>query len=203
MNSLLINTPRLFQRTLQRSIAKSSFVTHYRQTSLKTTFSPPPCSLYTTSQARIMAASLSADQLATQLQSLGLSEPLTHYKNCYPEANPVDIYRAHITSILTEVTGVDAAIIYPALQWTLTLDKGDLVLPVPALRVKGKKPNELAVEWAEKVHGLLHFMSRPRLMKYTTVPRIPSHRKANRRWHVPSVLFQANKARTDSRPIHP
>ena len=40
------------------------------------------------------------------------------------------------------------------LQWTQTQDKGDLMLPVPALRVKGRKADELAREWAEKVWGL-------------------------------------------------
>jgi arginyl-tRNA synthetase len=88
------------------------------------------------------------------LGKLSLTTPLPKYPNCYPEVNPVDIYRAHLTSILTEVTGVDAAIIYPALQWTQTLEKGDLVLPIPALRVKGKKPAELAAEWVAKVFYL-------------------------------------------------
>jgi arginyl-tRNA synthetase len=89
--------------------------------------------------------------LADKLKALDLAAPLPKYPNCYPEVNPVDIYRAHLTSLLTEVTGVDAAIIYPALQWTQTLEKGDLVLPIPALRVKGKKPDQLAAEWIEKV----------------------------------------------------
>lgn len=80
---------------------------------------------------------------------------LHKYPNCYPELNPVDLYRAHITTILSDITGVDAALVYPALQWTQTLEKGDLVLPVPALRVKGKKPNELAEEWCEKVGGVM------------------------------------------------
>jgi hypothetical protein len=89
--------------------------------------------------------------LAETLRGLSLTTPLPKYPNCYPEVNPVDVYRSHLTSILTEVTGVDAAIIYPALQWTQTLEKGDLVLPIPALRVKGKKPAELAAEWVAKV----------------------------------------------------
>jgi arginyl-tRNA synthetase len=82
---------------------------------------------------------------------LRLAEPLPQYPNYYPEINPVDIYRAHLTDLLKDVTGVDPAIIYPSLQWTQTLEKGDLVLPVPALRVKNKKPAELAAEWVEKV----------------------------------------------------
>lgn len=88
--------------------------------------------------------------LSEKLKSLSLDKPLPQYPNCYPEVNPVDIYRAHLTSLLTEVTGVDAAIVYPAIQWTQTLEKGDLVLPVPALRVKGK-PDVLAAEWVAKV----------------------------------------------------
>ncbi|KAI9055424.1 hypothetical protein LZ554_000378 [Drepanopeziza brunnea f. sp. 'monogermtubi'] len=95
-----------------------------------------------------MAAAVST--LSEQLKSLDLGTPLPKLPNCYPEVNPLDIYRAHLTSILTEVTGVDASIVYPALQWTQTLEKGDLVLPVPALRVKGKKPQELAEEWVAK-----------------------------------------------------
>ena len=30
-------------------------------------------------------------------------------------------------------------------------EKGDLIVAVPALRVKGRKPDELAAEWSEKV----------------------------------------------------
>lgn len=90
-------------------------------------------------------------ELAQKLSGLGLSEPLTSFPNSYPDVNPVDIYRTHIATLLAKVTGVDAAIIYPVLQWTLTLDKGDLILPVPALRIKGKKPQELAAEWIENV----------------------------------------------------
>lgn len=89
--------------------------------------------------------------VADKLKSLSLEKPLARYPNCYPEYNQTDIYRAHLTEILSDITGVDASIVYPALQWTQTLEKGDLVLPVPALRVKGKKPNELAEEWVSKV----------------------------------------------------
>jgi hypothetical protein len=98
-----------------------------------------------------MAVNSNPHTLVDRLSALGFNESLHRYPNCHPEVNPTDVYRAHLTSILTELTGVDAAIVYPALAWTQTLEKGDLVLPVPALRVKGKKPTELAGEWAEKV----------------------------------------------------
>lgn len=98
-----------------------------------------------------MAGTEASHDLSERLKTLGVSNPLQPYANCFPEVNPVDVYRAHITGLLHEITGVDTAIIYPSLSWTQTLDKGDLVLAVPALRVKGKKPVELANEWAEKV----------------------------------------------------
>jgi len=76
---------------------------------------------------------------------------LDPYPNCYPDLNPFDVYRSHLTSTLCEITGVETKVVYQALQWTQTLDKGDMVLAVPALRVKGKKPNDLALEIVEKV----------------------------------------------------
>jgi len=97
-----------------------------------------------------MAASVS-QTLAQKLNALSLEGELPQYPNCYPEINPFDIYRAHLTSILTPITGVDSSIVYPALRWTDTLEKGDLNLPIQALRIKGKKPAELGAEWLEKV----------------------------------------------------
>lgn len=94
-------------------------------------------------------ASVDPNALAAQLERLGLDK-VERYPNCFPETNPVDVYRSHITSLMHEVTGIDTALIYPAVQWTQSLDKGDAILAVPALRVKGKKPNELAVEWIAK-----------------------------------------------------
>ena len=91
-----------------------------------------------------------SEWLAHKLESLNLKNDLPKYPNCFPAYNPVDIYRAHLTEILAEITGVDATIVYPALQWTLTLEKGDLVLPIPALRIKGKKPDDLAKDWIAK-----------------------------------------------------
>ncbi|KAI9846428.1 MAG: hypothetical protein M1837_004019 [Sclerophora amabilis] len=95
------------------------------------------------------ADSKTMDELASNLSSLGVSN-ISSYPNCYPERNSVDIFRSHLADVLAPVTGVESAKIYPVLQRTQTLDKGDLVLPVPALRIKGKKPNELAAEWLEK-----------------------------------------------------
>lgn len=81
------------------------------------------------------------------------------FPNSFPELNPIDAYREHVATELAKITGVDAQIIYPVIQWTQTLDKGDLVLPVPALRIKGEKPNDLAAKWANEVGGLLESLA--------------------------------------------
>lgn len=72
------------------------------------------------------------------------------FHNSYPSLNPVDIYREHLAKLIGPIVNVDPAVVYPKLQWTQTLDKGDLMLPVPALQIKGKKPQALAVEIGEK-----------------------------------------------------
>lgn len=55
---------------------------------------------------------------------------VSKYPNCYPTLNPVDKYRAHIAEVLAPIVGKEAEFVYGRLQWTNTLDKGDLLLPV-------------------------------------------------------------------------
>ena len=69
----------------------------------------------------------------------------------FPTVNPTDIFKAQITSDLRKLSGVDAQLIYDSLQWTATLEHGDLHLPVPRLQIKGEPPAELAKNWAEEV----------------------------------------------------
>lgn len=91
------------------------------------------------------------EELVKLTSDLQLDKIRDKYPTCYPEINPIDVYRAHLTNVLEEITGVDPQIIYNAIQWTSGLDKGDLIIAAPALRVKGKKPDELAKEWLAKV----------------------------------------------------
>ena len=93
----------------------------------------------------------SLESLHERLKSLSITEEIPVFPDSNPTTNPVDIYRCIIAHHLAPITGVDINLVYPALEWTQTLDKGDLVVPVPRLRVKGRKPEELATEWAEKV----------------------------------------------------
>ena len=74
-----------------------------------------------------------------------------HMKNSFSQkSNPVDIYREHISESLAPLTGKPSKEISDRLAWTQAFDRGDLSLPVPALRIQGKKPGEIAIELAEK-----------------------------------------------------
>ncbi|KAG5982398.1 hypothetical protein E4U55_001937 [Claviceps digitariae] len=90
------------------------------------------------------------DELAQRVEGLTVSGITKTYPNAHPEINPLDLYRAHLSDLLSKISGVDTSIIYPVVMWTSSLDKGDFVVAVPALRIKGTKPDILAQEWAEK-----------------------------------------------------
>ena len=79
------------------------------------------------------------------------------FPTCYPDYNPLDSYRAYISTELAKIAGVEATSIYPVLSWTTKLEHGDLALPVPALRIKGPKPPELAEKWAKEVGAGIHY----------------------------------------------
>lgn len=89
------------------------------------------------------------DSFCTQLQKLHVQQP--DIPGCFPSLNPFDFYRIHLANDLSELTGAQPKTIYPLLQRTSTLDKGDLLLPVPALRITGEKPDVLASRWADQV----------------------------------------------------
>lgn len=101
---------------------------------------------------RTMASMIPPNESIKSLDSHSNASLMTSpFPACHPKFNPVDIYRVHLANTLAAVTGVGAQIIYPALARTQTQDKGDLALAVPALRVKGEKPADLAVKWAKEV----------------------------------------------------
>lgn len=77
-----------------------------------------------------------------------LAQPLGAMKLRAEPENPVDFYRQHIAEKLAPIVNKNASDLSPLLAWTQTLDKGDLMLPAAALRVKGKPPIEQAKEIA-------------------------------------------------------
>lgn len=101
-----------------------------------------------------------------------------------PYNNPVDLYRDQISRDLAPLTGKPAGDIFDRLAYTQTLDKGDLNLPVPALRIQGKKPNEQAAELADKypdnpalekptANGpILQFFFKPESLAQLVIPSI-------------------------------
>lgn len=100
---------------------------------------------------RSMASAAMPTDGLPDFEKLALDAGSQDLPGCYPEYNPVDIYRAHLSRTLSELSGIDAAAIYPLIHWTLTLDKGDLTLAVPALKIKGEKPTDLAEKWVKEV----------------------------------------------------
>ena len=98
-----------------------------------------------------MAHQNTIDELAHRVDGMTLDGIVQKYPAAHPDINPLDVYRAHLSDVLSKISGVDTSIIYPVVMWTQGLDKGDFVVAVPALRIKGSKPDVLANEWAEKV----------------------------------------------------
>ncbi|CDK28913.1 unnamed protein product [Kuraishia capsulata CBS 1993] len=96
-----------------------------------------PISIYSFSSKRYQRAmSTSVGQVTASLQKLNLEVPPA-VEGSYPDGNIVDLGRNYITKHLAELTGVDAKIVFPALEWSTTLDKGDLLVALPRLRLKG------------------------------------------------------------------
>ncbi|AGO14255.1 AaceriAFL206Cp [[Ashbya] aceris (nom. inval.)] len=87
------------------------------------------------------------DTISQQLAKLSIQAP-TKMEGSHPEANVVDLIRNYITDELSRISGVAGPLIYEALEWTNTLERGDLLIPVPRLRIKGSNPKDLAAEWA-------------------------------------------------------
>lgn len=98
-----------------------------------------------------MATASGINQLLLKLDNLTLDSISEKYPVTHPDINPYDLYRVHVSEVLAPITGVAADKIHPVIQWTNALDKGDFVLPIPALRIKGAKPDALGAEWAAKV----------------------------------------------------
>ncbi|KAI5962808.1 SYR1 [Candida theae] len=92
---------------------------------------------------------MSANAITQELSKLGLNQP-EPAKDTYPEYNVVDVFRNYIGDELNRISGIDKDIIVQALDTPKLLDQGDLIVPIPKLRLKGINPSEKSKEWAEK-----------------------------------------------------
>lgn len=102
-------------------------------------------------------STLSIQGLSALLEKLGVS-PI---KNLLDKLNlpsedghilsrPVDIYRLYLADILLTTLDADCSplLAYESFQSTTPLSNGDLVLPVPRLRLKGKRPADQCTDLA-------------------------------------------------------
>jgi hypothetical protein len=84
--------------------------------------------------------------LTAALSSLGVAD-----SDERATTNAIDVYRAHLTKLIAQVTGASPAAVHPAIQFTQSLDKGDLSLATPALRLVGQDSLELALKLQNEV----------------------------------------------------
>ncbi|KAI1181220.1 arginyl-tRNA synthetase [Nemania sp. FL0916] len=91
------------------------------------------------------------DNLTNIFQALGLVDvrPST--------SNPLDLYRSHLAKLLSDLTGVEQSVAQAVLHTSLSLDKGDLSLAVPGLRLKGRSPDEVARQIQDELPDSLLF----------------------------------------------
>lgn len=92
---------------------------------------------------------MTVNQITEGLKGLGLAQPEAAVPQSLPDYNVFDVFRNYITDELHRISLVDKLLIYPALDTTNVLEKGDFIMPVPRLRLKGVNPQEKAAEWAQ------------------------------------------------------
>ncbi|KAJ6261364.1 cytoplasmic arginine--tRNA ligase [Drechslerella dactyloides] len=127
----------------------------------------------------------SVDDVQAMLGELGISDPLPVFEAASVTTNPIDIFRSYVAEEMAKITGVNRDIVYPALEWTQNMEKGDLIMAVPRLRVKGD-PKVLANEWAKQfpenkyilppvaANQFIQFFFNPTLLAQITIPGILS-----------------------------
>ncbi len=128
--------------------------------------------------------------------------------------NPIDFYRQYIAERLAPIVNRPEAELASFLQWTTTLDKGDLMLPVAALRVKGKPPQDLAKEVVEafpkteetlvtvsQAGPFVQFFAKPEHIIKTTIPEILAHTKAYGSNPAPGLKDPADPSKGQKRII--
>ncbi|GAO48817.1 arginyl-tRNA synthetase [Saitoella complicata NRRL Y-17804] len=92
---------------------------------------------------------MSIESLSSTLANLGIKDEIKSFEGSNPTGNPFDIFRSYIATELATVSEIPAETIYSCLETTSKVGNGDLILPVPRLRLKAK-PADLAAQWAEK-----------------------------------------------------
>lgn len=106
--------------------------------------------LFTKISARRL--NMSADTITKSLSELGLQTDASPMQGAFPDHNVIDVMRSYITLQMHSLTGISKEIIFPALDTTSTMDKGDLIVPLPRLRfAKGTDLKGKAAELSEAI----------------------------------------------------
>lgn len=92
---------------------------------------------------------VTVNTITDSMTRLGLQEPPV-VTGAYPKYNVVDVMRCYITDELHKLSGISPEIIFTALDTPSTLNKGDLLVPLPRLRLpKGTNFKAKADEFAK------------------------------------------------------
>jgi arginyl-tRNA synthetase len=117
--------------------------------------SPQASSAIITMASHTTPKTLALSNLQAYLEELGAPTPVPTFPSANPVHNPNDVYRLYIAAVLEKLIDCDRVLLYESLQRPSTLSKGDLVLVLPRLRLKGVKPSDLGVELASKAWELV------------------------------------------------
>lgn len=95
-------------------------------------------------------STLTLDGLSALLAGMGASPipPVHESLPIHMLSRPIDIYRVYLAEILAKLADCEVTLAYDSIQSPNTLPHGDLTLPVPRLRLKGKKPGDMCVDFA-------------------------------------------------------
>jgi arginyl-tRNA synthetase len=115
----------------------------------RTNFKYARCATRLKSNTSIMST-VESNGLWRLLDDLSLSSPSLEYVEVDILANPLDICRTILASVLSNIVGCDQEEAYKSIQWPNNIFNGDLSVTLPRLR-PGCKPNELSSELVDKV----------------------------------------------------
>jgi arginyl-tRNA synthetase len=92
--------------------------------------------------------------LEQTFKSVGLEGPERNEALLNNFARPLEVYRAYLVKIISEIVGCEEEIAQKCILWPNNIDNGDLAVVLPKLR-PGVKADKTGVEIMEKVQKLL------------------------------------------------
>ena len=88
------------------------------------------------------------------MTSLGLDNSLPEVPAARAEANPLDLCRVHLATILVGILDCDMGHTFKCILWPNDICSGDLAVVLPKLR-PGVKASEVAAELMQKVRYVM------------------------------------------------